>query len=191
MLQRMCVFCGSSSGRRPEYEAAAARLGRVLAQSRITLVYGGGRVGLMGVLANAVLEAGGQTIGVMPQSLVEKEIAHTGLTELHVVNSMHERKALMANLADAFILLPGGFGSWDEFCEIITWAQLGIHRKPAGVLNVEGYYDTWFALWENAVEEGFVRPAHKRMIVVDDDPERLLTQLHSSPTDVEAKWALS
>src|SRR5579872_1570740 len=189
MLGRICVFCGSSSGRRPEYEAATARLGQVLVQSGIELVYGGGRVGLMGILANAVLEAGGRAIGVMPQALVAKEIAHTGLTELRVVQSMHERKALMADLADAFILLPGGFGSWDEFCEIITWAQLGIHRKPAGVLNVAGYYDAWFTLWATAVHEGFVRLSHKRMIVVEEDPERLLAQLHSPPMDVETKWA--
>ena len=126
-LKKLCVFCGSNTGARPEYEKAAVALGKLLAKSGITLIYGGGRVGLMGVLADSVLAAEGQAIGVMPRALVEKEIAHTGLTQLHVVGSMHERKALMADLADAFVLLPGGFGSWEEFCEVVTWAQLGIH----------------------------------------------------------------
>ena len=130
VIRRACVFCGSSSGSSPEYEQAARQLGERLAASATELVYGGGRVGLMGVLADSVLEAGGQAIGVMPRALVEKEIAHTKLTQLHVVESMHERKSLMADLADAFILLPGGFGSWEEFCEVVTWHQLGFQRAP-------------------------------------------------------------
>src|SRR5258708_6254147 len=135
-IRRLRVFCGSSSGARPMYAAAAAELGRELANARVALVFGGGRVGLMGILADAVLAAGGQAIGVMPRALVEKEIAHTSLTELHVVESMHQRKALMTDLADAFLLWPGGFGSWEEFFEIITWLQLGIHRKPCARLEV-------------------------------------------------------
>jgi len=140
-IQRVCVFCGSSSGARPVYAEATAQLGRELAKSKIALVFGGGRVGLMGILADSVLSTGGQEIGVMPRALVEKEIAHTSLTKLHVVESMHQSKALMADLADAFLLLPGGFGSWEEFFEVLTWLQLGIHRKPCAILNVAGYYN--------------------------------------------------
>ena len=187
-IRRVCVFCGSSAGLRPQYKDAAARLGEHLAQGGVGLVYGGGRVGLMGVLADSVLAARGQAIGVMPRALVEREIAHTGLTQLHVVESMHERKALMADMADAFILLPGGFGSWEEFCEVLTWSQLGMHQKPCGVLNVAGYYDALLALATHAVSEGFVRPAHREMVVVDDDPGRLLRRLADAPVVAEVKW---
>ncbi|HVT94797.1 MAG TPA: TIGR00730 family Rossman fold protein [Bryobacteraceae bacterium] len=187
-MRRICVFCGSNVGERPEYREAAVALGRLLARKNYGLVYGGGRVGLMGALAGAALDAGGEVAGVMPRSLVEKEIAHTGLSELHVTGSMHERKAMMEELSDAFILLPGGFGSWDEFCEILTWAQLGIHSKPCGVLNVAGYYDSFFAQMDHAVAEGFVRPSHQRMIVVEQDVELLLARLESAPPVVETKW---
>ncbi len=179
-IQRLCVFCGSSSGTRPVYAEAAAQLGRDLAKSKIALVFGGGRVGLMGILADSVLAAGGKAIGVMPRALVEKEIAHTSLTELHVVESMHQRKSLMADLADAFLLLPGGFGSWEEFCEVLTWLQLGIHHKPCAILNVAGYYNGLLSLADHALAEGFLRPAHHRMVIVADHPQAALSQLTSA-----------
>lgn len=191
VIKRLCVFCGSSVGNRNAYQEAAAKLGCQLAASRIALVYGGGRVGLMGVLADSVLRAGGEVIGVMPRALVEKEIAHAALTQLHVVETMHERKALMADLADAFVLLPGGFGSWEEFCEVVTWLQLGMHRKPCGILNVAGYYGALLALTEHAVGEGFVASAHNEMVIVQDDVEQLLSQLHTAPLPSVAKWVSS
>jgi uncharacterized protein (TIGR00730 family) len=191
VIKRLCVFCGSSVGNRDAYQEAAAKLGCQLAASRIALVYGGGRVGLMGVLADSVLRAGGEVIGVMPRALVEKEIAHAALTQLHVVETMHERKALMADLADAFVLLPGGFGSWEEFCEVVTWLQLGMHRKPCGILNVAGYYGALLALTEHAVGEGFVASAHNEMVIVQDDVEQLLSQLHTAPLPSVAKWVSS
>jgi uncharacterized protein (TIGR00730 family) len=187
-IHRVCVFCGSSSGARPEYRAAATRFGQLLAKRRIGLVYGGGRVGLMCAVADAVLEADGQVIGVIPDALVRREIAHGGLTELRVVPSMHQRKALMADLADAFVLLPGGFGSWEEFCEVATWSHLGIHEKPCGVLNVSNYYGPLLALAEHAVAEGFVRASHYRAIVVADDPEVLLDGLARAPRVLDVKW---
>ena len=187
-IQRLCVFCGSSSGARPVYAEAAAQLGGDLAKSKIALVFGGGRVGLMGILADSVLAAGGKAIGVMPRALVEKEIAHTSLTELHVVESMHQRKSLMADLADAFLLLPGGFGSWEEFCEVLTWLQLGIHRKPCAILNVAGYYNGLLSLADHALAEGFLRPAHHRMVIVADHPQAALSQLTSASIPSEVKW---
>ncbi|MGA8103339.1 MAG: TIGR00730 family Rossman fold protein [Candidatus Acidiferrales bacterium] len=189
VIKRVCVFCGSSLGCRPVYREAAAQLGSLLAHSGIALVYGGGRVGLMGVLADSVLQAGGEVIGVMPRALVEKEIAHTSLTELRVVESMHERKALMADWADAFVLLPGGFGSWEEFCEVVTWLQLGMHRKPCAVLNVDGYYDALMRLVAHAVSEGFLHAAHQEMVIVEDNAEQLLSQLSTAQPPTEAKWA--
>lgn len=182
------MFCGSSTGVHPQYVDAARRFGQVIAESGRELVYGGGRVGLMGALADAALSAGGHAIGVMPRALVEKERAHTGLTRLHVVESMHERKARMADLADAFVLLPGGFGSWDEFCEVLTWAQLGIHQKPCGILNVAGYYDSLFAMMDRAVRDGFLRPVDRDMIVVDDEAERLLARVAVAPVVPGLKW---
>lgn len=187
-IKRVCVFCGSSTGARAAYAEAAAQLGRELANSGVALVFGGGRVGLMGILADSVLGAGGQAIGVMPRSLVEKEIAHTSLTELHVVESMHQRKALMADLSDAFLLLPGGFGSWEEFCEIVTWLQLGLHRKPCAILNVAGYYNGLLSLADHALAEGFLRPAHHEMVIVEDDPQGVLAQLASVAIPSEVKW---
>ena len=184
----MCVFCGSSSGVREQYRAAAACLGEALARRHLTLVYGGARVGLMCAVADAVLHAGGQAIGVIPEALVHREIAHDGLTELHVVPSMHERKALMAESADAFVLLPGGFGSWEEFFEAITWSHLGIHEKPCGVLNVSNYYEPLLALVDRAVAEGFVRDSYRRAIVVADDPESLLDRLARAPALRDIKW---
>jgi uncharacterized protein (TIGR00730 family) len=187
-IRRLCVFCGSTTGSRPIYAEAAAELGRELANSGVALVFGGGRVGLMGILADSVLAGNGQAIGVMPRALVEKEIAHTSLTELHVVESMHQRKALMADLADAFLLLPGGFGSWEEFCEIVTWLQLGIHAKPCALLNVAGYYDGLLSLVSHALAEGFLRSAHKEMLIVEEVPGRLLGRLEAARIPSEIKW---
>jgi uncharacterized protein (TIGR00730 family) len=187
-LKRICVFCGSSTGKSAVYADAATALGRYLAGNGIGLVYGGGRVGLMGKIADAVLGAGGEAIGVIPRDLADKEIAHAGLTKLHVVGSMHERKALMADLAEAFILLPGGFGSWEEFCEIVTWLQLGIHYKPCGIFNVAGYYDALLAQASHAVAEGFLAEVYREMIVVADTAEGLLSELSSVELPAIAKW---
>jgi len=184
----VCVFCASSIGARPLYAESARRFGEALAARDITLVFGGGCVGLMGVLADATLGAGGRAIGVIPRALVEREIAHRGLTALHVVETMHERKQRMADLADAFVMLPGGFGSWDEFCEVVTWAQLGIHRKPLGVLNAGGYYDPMLTMADRAVSEGFVSAVQRDRLVVDDNEERLLDRLSSAPVPAEVKW---
>lgn len=189
-IDQVCVFCGSSPGNSPSYARAAAELGRQLATGGITLIFGGGRVGLMGVLADAVLAANGRAIGVMPKALVEKEIAHASLTELRIVNSMHERKALMADLADAFVLLPGGFGSWEEFCEIFTWLQLGMHRKPCGILNVAGYYDPLLRQTSRAVSEGFLRASHLETLAVESEPTLMLTRLASAPMLQEARWVI-
>jgi uncharacterized protein (TIGR00730 family) len=188
LIKRLCVFCGSSVGARPEYRRAAIQLGSQLASSRVTLVYGGARVGLMGALADSVLASGGEAIGVMPRSLVEKEIAHAGLTQLHIVDTMHQRKALMADLADAFLLLPGGFGSWEEFCEAVTWLQLGIHRKPCGVLNVDGYYNGLISLISHAVVEGFLGASHREAVIVEDNPQTLLSRLGTAAIPTEVKW---
>ena len=187
-IRRICVFCGSSAGRQPIYAETAERLGAHLAGAGIGLVYGGGRVGLMGRLADAALAAGGEAIGVIPRDLAEKEIAHRSLTKLHIVGSMHERKSMMADLSDAFVLLPGGFGSWEEFCEIVTWLQLGIHRKPCGVLNVAGYYDALLAQSAHAVAEGFISAAHREMIVVSDEPAKLVAGLTAIELPANAKW---
>jgi uncharacterized protein (TIGR00730 family) len=187
-MRRVCVFCGSSSGARACYVDAARVLGRVLAHREIGLVYGGGRVGLMGVLADTVMAAGGEVVGVIPEAMVSKEVAHQGLSDLRVVGSMHERKALMAELADAFVALPGGFGTFEEFCEIVTWAQLGLHRKPCGLLNVEDYYDRLLALFDHAVAEQFVRPMHRALVLEERDPERLLRLLAAYRAPELAQW---
>jgi len=173
-VQAVCVFCGSSSGIRSSYAVSARRLGAELVQRDLTLVYGAGDVGLMGVLADAVLEAGGRVIGVIPEALVQREVAHDGLTELRVVNSMHERKALMAELADAFITLPGGIGTLEELCEVLTWSQLGIHSKPVGLLNVEGYFAPFIAMLDHAVAEGFMKTDCRRLLLTAVDEAILL-----------------
>lgn len=182
----MCVFCGSSSGRRPAFAAAASELGARLAADRIGLVYGGGSVGLMGTVADAVLAAGGDVVGVIPEALAGKEVAHTGLTRLHVVKSMHERKALMAEMADAFVALPGGFGTLDELFEAITWGQLGIHRKPIGLLDVEGYFAPLLAFVDRAVGDGFIRPPYRELFVVSATVDGLLAALarHTPPPPI-------
>jgi uncharacterized protein (TIGR00730 family) len=187
-MQRLCVFCGSSTGNQRAYSDAAEALGAVLAERGIGLVYGGGNVGLMGVIADAVMAAGGKVIGVIPQSLANREIAHTGITELRVVDSMHARKAMMAELADAFIAMPGGVGTFEEFFEVVTWTQLGLHRKPCGLLNVNGFYAPLAAFIDQAVTEGFIKPVHRAAIVVDSDPVRLLDTLGTIKLPDVPKW---
>jgi uncharacterized protein (TIGR00730 family) len=176
-LKRICVFCGSRPGARPAYVQYAKRVGSLLAERGIGLVFGAGSVGLMGAVASAALARGGEAIGVIPYSLLPKEPAHPGLTKLHIVESMHQRKALMAELADAFLTLPGGFGTQEEFWETLTWAQLGLHEKPCGILNVQGYYDYLLQYIDHAIEHGFVRPEHRSLILVESDPDRLVSML--------------
>lgn len=187
-MKRICVFCGSSAGSRLEYRAAAGELGTELVRRRIGLVYGGSNVGLMGIVADAVLAAGGEAIGVIPQHLISREVGHTGLSKLHVVRSMHQRKALMADLADAFVALPGGFGTLEEFCEMVTWTQLGLHAKPCGILNVLGYYRSLLAMFDHAVEEQFLKPENRRLVLSRDSVPELLAALEDwRPTHIE-KW---
>jgi uncharacterized protein (TIGR00730 family) len=188
VIQVICVFCGANHGKRPAYREAAHTVGELLAQRGITLVYGGGNVGLMGTVADACLASGGHVIGVIPKALAEKEIAHAGLTELRVVGSMHERKALMADLADAFLSLPGGFGTWDEFCEVLTWSQLGLQKKACAFLNVEGYYDALLSLANRAADDGFIRPEHRELLLVDTEAERLLDRLQRFEVPYVPKW---
>lgn len=180
-MRRVCVFCGSAMGTRPDYADSARCLGQALAEHGLGLVFGGGHIGLMGVLADAVLSAGGEAIGVIPQALVDRELAHRGLTELRVVRTMHERKAVMADLADAFVALAGGFGTADEFFEILTWSQLGLHAKPAGLLNTAGYFEPLLAWLDRAVAEGFLRTDHRALLLESDDPAELLTRLAAWP----------
>ena len=187
-INRVCVYCGSNSGSRPEYAAAARDLGATLARRGLGLVYGGGRVGLMGIVADAVLAEGGNVIGIIPKAMATKEVAHAGLTEIRVVGSMHERKAMMVELADAFIAMPGGFGTLEEFCEVLTWAQLGLHRKPHGLLNVEGFYNPLLAFFDHAVEQGFVRPVHRELVLAEADSGRLLDSLAKAHLPSLNKW---
>jgi uncharacterized protein (TIGR00730 family) len=187
-FRRICGFCGSNMGTNVAYRDAAVALGRLLAARRIELVYGGGNVGLMGVLADTILEVGGRVIGVIPESLMAKEVGHRGLTELRVVNSMHERKALMSDLSDGFIAMPGGFGTFEEFCEVITWSQLGIHSKPCGLLNVEGFYDSLLALFDHAVGEGFLREENRRLVLQAREPETLLEKMAAFVPSPAEKW---
>jgi uncharacterized protein (TIGR00730 family) len=176
-VRRVCVFCGGSTGRRPAYVEAARGFAQTAVRRGLGIVYGGGRVGLMGALADATLAAGGEVVGVMPRDLVEREIAHSGLTELHVVDSLHERKALMAELSDAFVALPGGFGTLDELAEQLTWSQLGLHAKPVGLLDVEGFWRPLVALARHMTDEGYVRETDLRSVVVGDEPDALLDAL--------------
>ncbi|ACA17846.1 conserved hypothetical protein [Methylobacterium sp. 4-46] len=185
---RLCVFCGSSDGALPLYREGAAALGRHLARSGVGLVYGGGKVGLMGAVADAILEEGGEAIGVMPRALVEKEIGHPGLTTLHVVGSMHERKAMMADLADGFVALPGGLGTFEELFEIWTWAQLGYHPKPVALLNVGGFYDGLLAFLDHVTGQGFVRAPHRAMLLAGDAPEDLLARIRAYEPPRVIKW---
>jgi uncharacterized protein (TIGR00730 family) len=176
-VRRICVFCGSSFGSRSVYRDAAREVGRELARRGIGLVYGGGNVGLMGAVADAALEAGGEAVGVIPRALVDREIDHRGLTELHVVDSMHERKALMAGLSDAFLALPGGIGTFEELCEAMAWAKLGIHAKACGVLNIAGYFDPLLEMMDRAVAEGFLAPEERALLVAESDASRLIDRL--------------
>lgn len=190
-IKALCVFCGSSAGSRPAYTDAARRMGEALVARDITLVFGGGRIGLMGEIARAMLAAGGRVVGVIPKALVRKEIAYEDLTELHVVESMHERKALMAKRSDGFVAMPGGFGTFEEFCEVLTWSQLGFHHKPVALLNVAGYFDGLLALFDHAVAEAFVRPHHRSLVLAEDDPDKLLDHLATyQPPPVE-QWITS
>lgn len=187
-MKRVCVFCGSSAGNDPAYLEAARAMGRTLAGRGIALVYGGGSVGLMGAVADATLEAGGEVVGVIPRALQLRELAHPGLTTLHVVSSMHERKAKMASLAEGFVALPGGMGTLEELSEILTWAQLGLHARPCGLLDVGGYYDPLIAFLDRAVEQGFVRPEHRRLLLVAAEPAALLDAFAAwTPPSVE-RW---
>jgi uncharacterized protein (TIGR00730 family) len=187
-LKRIAVFCGSNPGARPDYVVAAKQLGRVLASRGIGLVYGGSNVGLMAAIADEMLDELGEVIGVIPKSLVEREVANTSLSDLRIVASMHERKAMMAELADGFIALPGGIGTLEEFFETWTWAQLGMHRKPCGLLNVAGYFDPLLAFLDRTVEEKFVRLIHREMVIVDDDPGSLLDRFEAYEAPHVVKW---
>jgi hypothetical protein len=187
-LRRVCVFCGSSPGHDRAYTEAARATGRLLAARGITLVYGGGRVGMMGAIAQAALDAGGKVIGVIPEGLKRKELASEDLTELHVVGTMHERKQMMADLADAFVAMPGGFGTFEEFCEILTWAQLGLHGKPCGLLDVKGYYGGLLQLFDHAVREGFLKPEFRTFVLTHPEPARLLDAMEAYRAPAVPKW---
>jgi len=187
-VTRVCVYAGSNAGARPEYTTAAEKLATVLVERGIGIVYGGGNVGLMGVLADTALAAGGEVIGVMPQSLVAREIGHRGLTELRIVASMHERKATMADLSDAFVALPGGVGTLEELVEVLTWSQLGLHAKPCALLDTSGYYAPLVAFFDHAVGEGFLRPQHREMLLVGDDPASLVDRFATWQAPAVHKW---
>ncbi len=192
-MQRLCVFCGSNAGKHPLYRGEAEHLGRLLAERGIELVYGGGNIGLMGAVADACLGAGGSVVGIIPAALMGKEVAgrpvdHRALTRLEVVDSMHTRKARMAELADGFIALPGGFGTFEEFCEVLTWGQLGFHVKPMGLLNVNGFYDLLLAMFDRAVADGFLRPQNRAMVLADTDQERLLATMAAYRPEPVSKW---
>lgn len=190
-MRRICVFAGSSKGKRPEYAEAAAALGRELAARGLGLVYGGASIGLMAEVANSVLAAGGEVIGVLPKGLFVREVAHAGLSELREVGSMHKRKALMADLADGFIALPGGFGTFDELFEIVTWAQIGLHAKPIGLLDIAGYFDPLLGLVKHAAREGFIAPTQTKLLRCAPTPSALLDALvAAAPVISSAKWAV-
>lgn len=187
-LEKICVYCGSNSGRQPEYLEQARAFGHELVKRDIALVYGGAAVGLMGAVADAVLQAGGRAIGIIPEHLINKELAHKGLTELHVVQTMHERKAMMAELADGFVALPGSVGTLEEIFETWTWAQLEMHRKPCGLLNIAGYYDALATFLDHTVAEAFMRPQHRAMLAIESDPAALLDRFTSYQPPTVSKW---
>ncbi len=187
-MKRVCVFAGSHSGSQREYFGAAQELGQALVRRQMSLVYGGARVGLMGALADAVLAAQGHVTGVIPEALVVKEVAHSGLSDLRVVASMHERKAVMADLADGFIALPGGWGTLEEFFEVLTWGQLGLHQKPCGLLNVRGFFDGLLSFIDHSIDEGFVRRENRSMVLVASSPDALLELLEQYVAPVAEKW---
>ncbi len=187
-MKYICVYCGSSPGRSPEYIDYAKVLAKELVTRNIGLVYGGASVGIMGEIANTVLDGGGEVIGVMPQSLVDKEVSHNGLTELKVVNTMHERKAIMAEISDGFIALPGGLGTIEELFEVLTWSQLGFHKKPCSLLNIKQYYNNLSHFLDHAVEEQFIKPIHREMLLVEDDPSKLLDAMEKYNPPAVDKW---
>jgi uncharacterized protein (TIGR00730 family) len=187
-FKRLCIFCGSSHGGNPAYAEAAKNLGGELARSGIALVYGGGNVGLMGVIADAVLAGGGEVIGVIPEALMAKELGHRGIQDLRVVKTMHERKALMAELSDGFIAMPGGIGTFEEFFEIVTWAQLGFHSKPCALLNVNGFYDPLLRLVDHAIEERFIKASQRQILIVESETNALLHRMEHQHVPVEPKW---
>jgi uncharacterized protein (TIGR00730 family) len=187
-MRSVCVFCGSSPGFDSIYSDTADLLGRTLARRRLTLVYGGAHVGLMGRVADGALAEGGHVIGVIPQSLVDREVAHTGLSDLRIVATMHERKAMMESLSDGFIAMPGGMGTFEEVCEIFTWGQLGLHAKPCGLLNVRDFYAPFLSLLDTAVDAGFLKAVHRDMVLVDSDPASLLDAFESYAAPKATKW---
>ena len=187
-MKSVAVFCGSNAGFSDEYAQAARRLAQNLVAKKIRLIYGGGNVGLMGIIADAVMQAGGEVIGVIPDSLDQKEVGHRGITQLHVVGSMHERKALMADFAEGFIAMPGGIGTFEEFFEILTWAQLGFHQKPCGLLNIANYYENLLKLCDHAVQEGFLRLKHRQLILEDSEATLLLEKMINFQPRPEEKW---
>jgi uncharacterized protein (TIGR00730 family) len=187
-INSICIYCGSSTGSNPIYAEAARAMGAAIAERGKTLVYGGGAVGLMGIVADAALAAGGRVIGLMPRALVEKEIQHKGLTELRVVDSMHTRKAGMIDAADALIALPGGFGTYEEITEAATWAQLGYHKKPCGLLNVNSFYDGLITLMERAIADGFVKPVHRDVLVIEREVDAMLDRIETHEMPHVAKW---
>jgi len=187
-MNKICVFCGSSNGKSPEYVEYAAVLADELVQRDIGLVYGGANVGIMGEIANSVLKGGGRVTGVIPQSLVEKEVSHQDLTELRVVSSMHERKAIMVEMSDGFIALPGGLGTLEELFEVLTWSQLGFHKKPCGVLNINQYYEKLISFLDHAVDEQLIKSTHRQMLLVDEDPIVLLDAMKNYQAPIVDKW---
>lgn len=188
MTAHVCVFCGALNGNRRIYKEAAELLGRTIAERGIKLVYGGGRIGLMGTVANAALSAGGRVIGVIPQALFDRELGHQDVSDLRIVASMHERKAMMEELSDGFIALPGGFGTFEEIFEMITWLQLGVHGKPCALFNVDGYFDSLLAFIDHACKEGFITREDRDLLLVDDDPNRLLDRLIAYKAPPATKW---
>lgn len=187
-IKRLAIYCGSNKGAKSDYARAAHALGELLAKEKIELVYGGGMVGLMGVVADAVLKNGGHVIGVIPEKLVIKEVVHEKLPDLRVVKDMHERKALMADLADGFIALPGGYGTFEEFFEVLAWGQLGWHRKPVGLLNTAGFYRPMLEFLDHTTTEGFIRPKHRDLVIVEEDAEEMLRRLRTFQPPDEVKW---
>lgn len=187
-MKRICVFCGSNAGGDPIFLETAGKVGEFLANENVEIVYGGGRVGLMGKVADSALANGGKVIGAIPAALDRKEIAHQGLTKIHIVESMHERKALMAELADGFIALPGGFGTFEEFCEIVTWAQLGIHQKPCALLNINGFYDDMIAMFDHSTANNFISREHRELVIVENNIEKLYEKMKNFRPPVTEKW---
>ena len=187
-MKRIAVYCGSNKGIRPEYAAAAEKLGTLIARENIELVYGGGSVGLMGIVADAALKQGGHVIGVVPEKLAIKEVVHEKLPDLRIVKNMHERKALMAELSDGFIALPGGYGTFEEFFEVLAWSQLGWHQKPFGLLDIAGFYGHLMAFLDHTQREGFIRPPHRELVLVESNPEKILQRMRDFRPPTEVKW---